>query len=322
MTATARDTTYTIVCRLPDEYARLDDESAWDRDYQQWIKHRTTGIGASEMPILLGASQWGSNLDIYYAKTGEIPPHGRPETEPMMWGKVFEHPIVRVLAKRAGVHIQETRVLLRSRQYPWAIASLDEMTSNGEPVEVKNLAWGYDADEWANGIPEMYHIQCNQQMLVTGADRCLFGYLTHGQRLLWEWIPRHETTIQRIIYAGNLFWQHVLDRRAPPSDGHPNARKLLSKFQRSENDVELDEATARPLVMEWLASDASLRDIRADERKMKKRRDAAENRIIQAMGPHRRAFLGDWMFYWDSESRAGYTVAPRENDVFKIKPPK
>lgn len=307
MAEPAHDTPYTIVCRTDDE--------------REWLQHRLSGIGASEMPILLGASDWGSNLDIYYSKVDGVD-EARPQTEWMQWGKLLERTIVDELGRRAGVFISRAEVLLRSKAHPWALASLDDMTAAGEPVEVKNLAWGFDAEEWADGIPEKYFIQCQQQLLVSGASRNLFGALLHGQRLVWEWIPRHEPTIQRIITAGEAFWRRVLEKRPPPSDGHPNARKRLARLDKSENDAELDEDEARPLILEWTAAESALREIRAQERKAEKARDAAADRIAQLVGPRRSASLGDWSFKWETVSRNGYTVEPKTFEQFKIKPPK
>ena len=151
----------------------------------EWHELRGTGIGASEIAAVLGESKWASPLTVYLEKIGEMEPE--EQTEPMLWGLKLERIICDELASRADVAITaRSPGLLRSTEHTWALASPDAMTYDDEPVEAKNLAWGYREDEWEEALPAQYYLQCQQQMLVTGAPRCLFGAVTHGQRLVWE----------------------------------------------------------------------------------------------------------------------------------------
>src|SRR5690606_18938789 len=166
-----------------------------------WLTHRNGGVGASEIAILLGASDWGSNLELYYRKLGELKDE-RSDNELMLWGRLLESAIRDETARRADVQLAEAPCrLLRSTEHPWAIATPDALTTDLEPVEVKNLSHGYDPEGWAEQIPEKYYLQCQHQMLVVGAQRCLFGALLWGSKLLWEWVPRDEMAIRRIIRA-------------------------------------------------------------------------------------------------------------------------
>jgi putative phage-type endonuclease len=292
-------------------------------DEKVWLKARTTGIGASEISVLLGASEWESNLNLYYRKIGEAPDDDNEESEWLFWGKALEDKIRAELCRRAGVELIHEGVLLRSNLHHWALATPDGLTTDGEPVESKNIAWGYDATEWAEQIPENYYLQCQQQMLVTGASRCLFGALLWGSKLIWEWVPRDEQAIQRIIAAGQRFWRQVEKREPPLSDGHPGARRILGKLAVVENKLELFEPEIDHHLAEWDDYDHRLAEIRAEERAIKKARDAAADAVAQKMGAHRKAFtVTGWAFEWSTQSKRGYTVAPTEVELFKIKRPK
>jgi len=221
------------------------------------------------------------------------------------------------------VSIAQTNVLLRSTEHRWALATPDGLTKDVEPVETKNIAWGYDPDEWAQQIPEKYYIQCQQQMLVTGAPRCLFGALLWGSRLIWEWVPRDSTTIGKIISAGRTFWGHVERREPPMSDGHPNARKLLGNRANDNAGIELYDNDIGDYLHEYRTSDAELKKIRAAEKRAKRQRDAAADAIAQKMGAHRAGFTATgWSIKWQTVERRGFTVDPTSYEQLKISPPK
>ncbi len=288
----------------------------------EWLAARSFGIGASEMPILMGESDWGSNLDIWATKVGEEPKEDE-DNELKELGRELEDAILRITMRRAGVTLAHKGLLVRSLEHRWCIATPDAITDQSEPVEVKNLSFGFSDDEWQEQIPEKYRIQCHHQMLATGAQRCLFGVLVWGNRIVWEWVPRDELLIRRIILTGNEFWGYVERREQPPSDGHKNARKFLSKRATSEESVELYRDDVDEHITRYAAANSRLTRLRAEVRDNEKTRDAAADAIAQRMGKARHAVTADgWEFAWKRSSRKGYTVEPVELDQFKIKEPK
>jgi predicted phage-related endonuclease len=177
--------------------------------------------------------------------------------------------------------------------------------------------------EWAERIPEKYYLQTQQQMLVTGANRCLFGALLWGSKLIWEWVPRDEATIARIIDAGSAFWSRVQRRDPPLSDGHPGARKVLGIRANVDEDVELYEPEIEEMLASYENSNTDLKDLRGQVRRLEKQRDASMDAIAQKMGSSRKGYTATgWSFRWETEERRGYTVEPKTIERFKIKAPK
>ena len=292
-------------------------------DRETWLSYRATGIGASEIAGVLGASSWESPLTVYRGKV-EPPPH-RDDEEWMQWGLLLEPAIRAELGRRAGVTFDAERSgwMLRSVEHQWATATPDEVTTDGEPCEVKNLAWGYDPEEWESGIPEKYRLQCQHQMLVTGASRCLFGALLHGQRLVWEWIPRDEDTIRRIVVAGAEMWRRIQEHDEPPSDGHPRDRELLARGDHSADAVEVSRIDADPLVEEWLDAKEAQAKADAAAKAAKQRTEAAANRIAQLLGTAKAGHTYDgWSFEWGTYRRKAFMQPAIEKPQFKIKEPK
>jgi len=291
---------------------------------EAWLERRRSGVGASEVAILIGASGWGSILGLYYSKLEESDPDDNDDPEEyLQWGNLLQDAILGELAKRAGVKIAAREPHLRSTEHTWMLATPDAVTADGEPMECKNISYGYDQEDWDVGIPEKYFLQCQQQMAVTNAKRCLFGVLLWGSRMIWEWVPRDEATIAKIVKAGSAFWKRVLDREEPPADGHPEGRKILARLAIVESPLELFEPDVGDLLDEWQRFDTELANVRQKERQAKRCRDAAADQIAQAMGEHRQAYTATgWSMRWKTTNKAGHTVKPSIVNTLEIKAPK
>lgn len=297
----------------------------YDSDREAWKAQRLTGIGASEISVVLGCNGWQSILGLYHKKRGTNVIDDEPEEEPehQRWGRLLEQAILTELTNRAGTSLAVRGPLLRSTEHRWMLATPDGLTAEDEPCEGKNLSFGYDDEDWSVGIPEKYYLQCQQQIDVTRAKRCLFGALLWGNKMIWEWVPRDQRAIDKIVVAGERFWDQVERGNEPLSDGHKDARRLLGKLAIVDAPVELYEPEMGTMLEDWRTAEKELAVVRADARAKEKRRDAYADHIAQMMGKHRQGFTATgWSFRWKESRRAGYTVAPSVSESFEIKPPK
>lgn len=296
-------------------------------DKSTWLAMRGTGIGASEIASVIGCGFLG-RLELYFQKTGEQE-RDDEETELMRLGKRLERGILEEVLERAEVNEDESLrgALLRSTEHSWMLATPDAVTVDGEPVEVKNMTFGYDEDAWAEGIPEKYYLQCHQQMIVLGAQRCLFGCLVWGNRIIWEWVERDETTVRRIIAAGSLFWNQVQTRTEPKSDGHQRSRKALSmraaNTDEDEDPVELFAPEMGVFLDQFERALLKSEQAKADAKRAQKELDIAKDNLAQALGPNRSGFTSTgWTIRWKTTSRKEYTVKATTFTQLEIKPPK
>jgi putative phage-type endonuclease len=298
-------------------------------DEANWLKRRKGGIGASEISVALGVSGWNARLSLYYQKIGAEEPEPRDD-EWLHWGKALEGPIMEELARRAGVTIQYPQPLIRSLKHRWAIATPDGLTDEGYPVEAKNISHGYRPEEWEEQIPEVYYLQTHQQMLCADKDRCLFGALLWGSRMIWEWIERDERTIERIIEGGEAFWRCVESETPPMSDGHPAGRKSLARLAVVPQPVEIFVGDETPegrsvgtVLDAWRAAETDYDAIKKQEKRLKRQRDAAADEVAKLLGEHRAGYTRDgWDVHWQTVERKGYEVKATSYDLLKIKPPK
>jgi predicted phage-related endonuclease len=170
--------------------------------------------------------------------------------------------------------------VLRSVDHPWALASLDYWTGEGNerwPLEIKNVN-AFLAEDWINGTPDYYIAQLQQQMLVTGAERGTSACLLGGNRLLWCDVDRDIVMVRKIVHNGGTFWDRVVRRDPPEPDDSEATRKVLNRLypQDDASTVELPMALLE-IVDEW-------RVVKAEIKAREDRSRHLENQIKATMG--------------------------------------
>lgn len=298
---------YEVVCSTADERA--------------WLEARKLGLGATDMSIVLGVNPWRSALQLFAEKVGAVEPEDLSDVEAVTWGKVLEPVVGAQYAIRTGRRYSPAGELLRSIEHPWALCTLDGWTGpargegpGGWPLEIKTTS-AFNAEEWADGPPEHYHVQIQHQMLVTGSQRVTIACLLGGQRLVWCDVDRDETTIRRIVYNGERFWRRVTERDAPDPDGSESARRVIhALFPRDDgNEVELPMTLAE-VVDEW-------QQLKRERKALEERITLAENTIKATLGDATRGYFpsGDAVS-WKEQSMPERTLPATSFRVLRYHP--
>lgn len=299
---------YQVVCDTIDEAA--------------WLAARRTGIGASEISRVLGVApaSWGTGFQLFAEKVGAVPPADLDDVEAIQWGRLLEPLIVKQYERRTGRVSQARQVLLRSLEHPWALATLDGLTTDYTeepwPLEVKTAS-AFIAEEWSDGPPEHYALQVQQQLLVTGAPKATIVCLLGGQRMVWADIERDEMQIRRIIHHGAAFWSRVERRDPPEPDASEGTKRTLAAlFPHDTGEVvELPMALAE-IVDEW---QQAKREAKALEERIR----LAENQIRATLGDASVGVLpGGDRVTWKEQHRAEHVVAASSFRVLRYSPAK
>jgi len=285
--------------------------SSTDRD--EWLGLRQSGIGASEMPAILGENRWESALHVYARKVGAVPIDADEESEAAHWGHVLEPIVAAEFSRRTGIRHQMHGLLLQSVEHPWALATLDAETADGLPLECKTTTLYLDG-EWTEGAPMRHVVQCHQQMLVTGAPMCRIACLIGGQKFVWDLIERDETLMRRIIHAGEEFWGRVQTLAPPPADGSESSFQALDHLYADSRQgaVELDAS--------FLALDDECEKLKAEVKASEKRVQEIKAQFRSAMADAEVGVLPSGVSYTQRTlTRAGYTVADTTYTDFRRK---
>lgn len=281
-------------------------------DREVWLQQRLTGIGASEISAVMGANRREAALRVYARKIGALGIDDDDAGEPAYWGSRLERVVADEFSIRTGMQHQWQGDLLRSTIYPWALCTLDGLVVDGTPLECKTTTV-YLEEDWTDGTPYYYVLQCQQQMLVTGAARCYVACLIGGQRFVWDVVERDEALISQIIAAGNEFWRRVQEQDPPAPDGSESSEQALRALAQTRDEdldrrIELDPSMAVVAdeleQVKWRHKDAY-----AAVKELEAKRKQLQQTIRLAMGGAKYAELDGWVFVDDVRSRAAYSCA-------------
>lgn len=276
-------------------------------DREAWLAARKSGIGGSEVASLFGCG-FRSALEVYTDKLGL---GEEPETEPefMRWGKLLEPVILNEFARETGRRVEHGGQLLRSREWPWMLVTLDaEQVDPKRPspgiVEAKNTR--YLAGDWQNGeIPRRVWLQVQQGLAVTGRAWGSVAVLLWGSEFKWADVERDDTFIrEQLVPAGEEFWRRVQERRPVPPDGSDSARAAIRKLYPDEV-----EGKTVALGGDLIPFDVELQMLKADLTAIEKRKAQIEDSFRMAIGDAEVGSLSNGTSYtYKSQSRAEFTV--------------
>ncbi len=183
---------------------------------EEWQRWRERGIGASLAAGVMGANPWfpRTPYEVFLLLTKRVEP--QEQNDVMRRGLELEEPARRAFETTTGV-IVEPRTL-EHPQYPFLRASLDGITLDGtEIVEVKAPGRAtFEAIRTAHEVPPHYYWQIQQQLAVSGAERCYFWvYFPGTDGILIPVLPNRED-MERLVARAQAVWTCVQTDTPPP----------------------------------------------------------------------------------------------------------
>lgn len=291
-------------------------------DLAEWYDKRNLGIGASEAAACLGESPWCSARELFERKSN--PAAFDPlEGEHLEWGHRLEGPIAEAYQERTGRSYQCAQQLLRSTKYPWMLATLDGLTDCNEadegcaiiswPLELKNIS-EYAADEWEEGAPLHYRIQCHQQMIVTGTKRVTICALIGGRRMVWEDIEWNQALADRIIAATRKMSERIHRGDPPAPDGSSSAKRILAGlYPQDDGEAIAGDLSDDELVAAWQRAKAAAANA---EREAEKHKQQIQDRMKSAT---MLALPSGAAVTWKTQTKKAFTVAANTSRVMRFR---
>lgn len=180
---------------------------------EEWHEHRKLFRNASESPIVMGLSPWMTPYQLWKIKTGRAAP--QEATAPMKYGTEME-PFARAAYEEKTCLVMQPLVMT-SGDYS---ASLDGITLDGDLiVEIKCPYKGKSSELWQaveiGEVPEMYRIQIQHQLLVSGA-KLAHLFVFDGDDGILLTIAPDQVAQQRIKNAWDDFVNYVATYTPPP----------------------------------------------------------------------------------------------------------
>lgn len=269
-----------------------------------FLLSRQDGIYSTDSPGILGLSRFASPRSVYLDKVE--PPDVQPTSLKQWLGWQMEPVLARLYMERyGGEHPIRRQDTYTHQQLPWLKTHLDYIVEWDQDIHVDILVecktrdhisadWGEDG---SSQVPVEVWVQCQHQMLVTGAPICrvavLFGLRTFRCYELKANPGFHEALIPRL----QTFWEgNVLARVQPELTG---ASWDVAYAKQAVQEKGLGRRLATP---GQAALFDEYRAVRAAQVPLKRQQDALEARIKELIGKHS-GIEGPWGYIdWNTGS--------------------
>jgi predicted phage-related endonuclease len=160
-------------------------------------------------------------------------------------------------------------------------------------LEIKNVG-EYQRSKWQDGnVPEMYLLQVQWYLYVTGLRHATIAALVGGQELVTHEIERNDSIIDSCVRIAADFWQLVENRTPPDPDGSDASREILKVMYPEAKP--LKEVVLPPAALELVHEVNSCKETidAIDERKC-----SAENKLRAMMGDAEIGRVAGWVVKW------------------------
>jgi len=169
----------------------------------EWLLWRKDGIGASDVPIIMGESPYGTTYTLWLEKLGVIE---KRMNSNMQYGKDKESYV------RKSINEMEEKdyepACFESNKFPWMKASLDGYSEKHGAIEIKCCNKEEHESARKGEIPLKYKAQLQHQMSVLNQMRMDYWSFNNDE-LVCVKVERDEEYISQMITKEKEFWECV-----------------------------------------------------------------------------------------------------------------
>lgn len=211
-----------------------------------WRAERRKGIGGSDVASLMGLSRYKSPYEVWAEKVGAMEAPDLSGSQAVEWGNRLE-PVVK--AKFSEEHpqllVRRLNGILRSRERPWAQASLDYEVRDPDEgwgvLEIKTVGLRR-ASDWDDGVPVYYQTQVAHYLGVTGRPFADVAVLIGGQEFRDYRMRREDLDVDFVARAVDEFWQRYVAAGIPPEVGPGDGAALVAAHPSGDSFLVLDDS--------------------------------------------------------------------------------
>jgi putative phage-type endonuclease len=271
----------------------------------EWLAHRKTGLGASDIPTILGVNRFRSPYTLWAEKRGMIPPPD--ENIPMRVGHALEPLVAELYTETTGQELTDPGpyTIFPHPDLPFLFCTPDRLhVADGRPVELKT-AGEFAARDWkdADEPPIQHTCQNMTQIACVGADAGAVAGLVGNREFHYFDVPRNDRLIAHILRLAAEFWARVLNGDAPPVDGSDSTTRTLKALHPKD--------TGEEVVLPDLEADAlAYTELCETLKKQEADKDLLKNRLVAGIGDASFAVFGGLRFSYKHQTRKGQIVVP------------
>lgn len=291
---------------------------------KEWLVHRKSGIGGSDIGAILGVNPYRSALAVWHDKvkgspdeTENIPAELGIYLEPFMKSK-FE----KWLLKNEGIEAKVEKIdyILQHPENKIALANIDghfiHPEKEGCIVEYKTTSERH-YKEWEEGnLPDHNYLQTQWYLYVTNEKYCYLPFLIGNRKFDVLTIERNEEVIKKIIEVSTDFWENFVLTETPPApDGSISAGKILDEIYNKEETGKITEFPPFGDEVELLDK---YNELNESKKETEKEMETIKQKIKAEMGDSEIAVAGRHKISWKEQVRAAHWVKESKFRMFKI----
>lgn len=292
--------------------------------HDEWFAARRGGITATDLPKILGLSQYGNATSVWADKLGMLP--WEPASEAAEWGLALEELVATRWRDRTGASLEDGALgIVAHVDQPHWRATPDYLVTNCPHAEgpcllqVKTRS-AFAGTRWRDDIPDDVLAQVTWEMVVTGYTHSHVACLLGGQKLLDIRVDLDEPVADLCRREADRIWECVQTRQRPADEPTDVLARVLDSIytDRDGRIVELHPDTVGALL-------ANYADAQAAEDAAKTAKASAKAALLDALGDAEMAVTtdpetGDQVpaFAYREVTRRGYTVKPSTYRTVKI----
>ena len=258
----------------------------------KWHDMRHKGIGGSDIAAVVGLSKFKSPFEVWAEKTGHSKPEDLSDNEYVYWGTVLEEAVANRFSELTGKKVRRCGMLQRPDK-PFMLADVDRLIVGEEAGLECKTTNAYAKDEWeGDKLPDMYYLQCQWYMAVTGFPVWYIACLIGGNNFVWKKIDRNDADIASMEAAAENFWELVKTDTMPPVDATEGCGDVLAEKFKAEHGEETNLPAAARASLDKLA------ELNRFEKELKDQKTLVENELKAMMGTAEHGYIDDWTVHW------------------------
>ncbi len=206
------------------------------KDRTEWLKHRESGIGSSEVATIVGLNPWETPYQLWRRKKGLDP--AKEENFAMKAGHYLEDAVAQFWHDETGQDIIKSSAgdwLIRDNERPYLqvspdrtywLAGMPHNNANKGILECKTTQLSIDADD----LPKHWFCQVQYQLGVAGYEQGSLAWLCSGREFGYKDLSFVPDFYAWLVEEVDRFWiDNIQGNREPEAT---NVQDVLLKFNR------------------------------------------------------------------------------------------
>ena len=254
-----------------------------------WLSWREGGIGASDMPTIMGESPYKTPLQLWREKMGLAETPDLSNNPHVRRGVENEEPARQAFDARFNEFTLE--MCIESRLHPHRRVSLDGLTASGKVLEIKcptpekaQQAIAFAQEQGTKPVTRQqleslglyYWAQVQYQLAVVGLTEAVLWVWDvesqQGAALVIQAEPEYQ---EALLAAADAFWDCIVNAKAPEPD--PNRDVLF-----------LDASSASE---KWAALEAQIKPLKEQLKELESEQKEVAQELVAELGDR---YIGEW----------------------------